>query len=211
MKKNKIITGLMFSLCIFTPLSLSAQESNEEIVARLAALGDGVHEIKKNDNGTLKSLKAVGSSRISTVLGKSKGLKMARKKAMMKANAEFVSWMKSEVSSINTDSEETIVTLQGDGENTTEQAISTEMSKSEITKKAQGLVRGLTLVAKDINADGDTMTLVYLWSPKKAAFAKSASHTNNSDDTPSAKKATPPAAKGKVSPKRVVSPGFDED
>lgn len=203
MKNYWITTGLALSLNLITIATSIAQESNSDIVARLAALGDGVHEIKKNDDGTLKSLKVVGSSRISTVLGKAKGLQRAQKKASMKANAAFVEWIKSEVTSISEESDETILTLQGDGENVKEQGKATEMSKEVIAKKAQGLVRGLTLVAKDQTED--MMTLVYLWSPKKANMAKAAGKANQSDKPDHTTPNT-----GKVTPKRVVSPGFDE-
>ena len=206
MKTNHKFASLTIAMSLLAPGLSVAQESREEIVARLAALGDGVHEVKMNENGTLRSLKAVGSSRISTVLGKAKGLQTAQKKATMKAKAAFVAWVKEEVTAISLDEEETIVTLKGDGENLSEEGKATERQKVVIATKAQGLVRGLALVAKDQTED--TMTLIYLWSPERANTAKAAGKVNESDGPTPVKGKANPSGK-KVTPKRVVSPDFD--
>ena len=207
MRKNHKFVALTIAMSLLVPGLSVAQESQEEIVARLAFLGDGVHEVKKNENSTLRSLKVVGSSRISTVLGKAKGLQMAQKKATMKANAAFIAWIKNEVSSVSRSEEEDIVTLKGDGENQSEEGKSTSITKVVIETKAQGLVRGLSLVAKD--QTDDTMTLIYLWTPARANAAKIAGKINRSDESTSAK-GKPNSSGKKVTPKRVVSPDFDE-
>ncbi len=210
MKTNQKIASLTIAMSLLAPGLSLAEESREEIVARLADLGDGVHEVKMNENGTLRSLKVVGSSRISTVLGKAKGLQTAQKKATLKANAAFVEWIKNEVSSVSLDEEETIVTLKGDGENVSEEGKATERQAAVIRTRAQGLVRGLSLVAKDQTED--MMTLIYLWTPARANAAKVVGKVNDSDEPTPAKgkggKADPSGKK--VRPKRVVSPDFDE-
>jgi 5,10-methylenetetrahydrofolate reductase len=200
-KKHHLFLPLLF--CCVT-LS-DAQETPEQIVKRLADLGPGVHEVKA-ENGRLKSLKVVGQDRISTVLGAAKGLQTAQKRATLKANAAFIEWMKSNVASVSATGDETIVTLQGDGENVTKQGKSVETTKEGIAQAASGFVRGLTLVAKDQNAD--TLTLVYSWSPEKANLAKAAQKDNESDQPYAG---TPAAPVDKAVPsKTVVSPDFDE-
>jgi hypothetical protein len=204
MKKHQIFLPLFFC---FVTLS-DAQETPEQIVKRLADLGPGVHEVKA-ENGRLKSLKVVGQDRISTVLGAAKGLQTAQKRATLKANAAFIEWMKSNVASVSATGDETIVTLQGDGENVTEQAKSVETTTEGIAQAATGLVRGLTLVAKDQTAD--TLTLVYSWSQEKANLAKAAQNDNESDQPSAATPAAPAAPVDKAVPsKTVVSPDFDE-
>lgn len=198
--KIPILSIIIASLSL-SSLRSQAQETPEEIVKRLAELGPGVHEIKV-ENGRLKSLKVVGQDRISTVLGAAKGLPTAQKRASMKANAAFVEWMKNHVASISVTNDETIVTMQGDGKNVTEQGKSSEQTKEIITQKAEGLVRGLTLVAKDQKEDN--LTLVYSWSPERAALAKDAQEQNQNPGT-----ATSPANK-KIPSKTVVSPDFDK-
>ena len=110
---------LLLSALILTAKS-PAQESPEQIVKRLADLGEGVHEVKA-EGGNLKSIKIVGQERISTVLGETKGLITAQKRATLKANAAFVEWMKTHVSSISLAGEETIVTMAGEGQSLNEQ------------------------------------------------------------------------------------------
>lgn len=183
----------------------NAQETPEQIVKRLADLGPGVHEVKA-ENGRLKSLKVVGQDRISTVLGAAKGLQTSQKRASLKANAAFVEWMKNNVASVSAIGDENIVTLKGDGENLTEEAKEIQTTTEAVAQAATGLVRGLTLVAKDQTAD--TLTLVYSWSPEKANLAKAAQKDNDSEQ-PAA--GTPAAPVDKSVPsKTVVSPDFDE-
>lgn len=201
MKKYHLFLPLFFCFVTLT----DAQETPEQIVKRLADLGPGVHEVKA-ENGRLKSLKVVGQDRISTVLGAAKGLQTAQKRASLKANAAFIEWTKNNVASVSGTGDETIITLQGDGANVSEQGKATETTREGVTQAATGLVRGLTLVAKDQTAD--TLTLVYSWSSEKANLAKAAQNDNESDQ-PSA--ATPAAPVDKAVPsKTVVSPDFDE-
>ena len=194
--------SIIFAVATLSFLSLTsqAQESPEQIVKRLAELGSGVHEVKV-ENGRLKSLKVVGQDRISTVLGAVKGLQTAQKRAALKGNAAFIEWMKSHVASISMTNDETIVTMQGDGQNA-EQGKASETTKELIVQQATGLVRGLTLVGKDQTED--TLTLVYSWSPEKAALAKDAQDANH---TGGATSSTPVNKKAPV--KTVTSPDFD--
>jgi len=193
-------------LTAFMPLPLTAQESPEEVVKRLVQLGEGVHEVKA-ENGRLRSLKIVGQERISTVLGPEKGLMTAQKRASMKANAAFVEWMGSNVSSISTSGEETIVVVTGDGQGITEQGKSSETTRREIVTKAQGLVRGLSLVGKDQDPESKLLTLVFSWTPERAALSEESRAANRE---PSRTIPARPAEDGGSIPRKtVVSPDFD--
>lgn len=184
-----------------------AQETPEQVVKRLAELGPGVQEIKV-ENGRLKSLKVVAQERISTVMGATKGLQTAQKRASLKANAVFIEWMKSNVVSVTASNDETIVTIQGDGQNVAEQGKASETTKEAIVQQAAGLVRGLTLVAKDQKED--TLTLIYSWSPEKAALAKVAQKENESEGS-SPETPVPSSPTDKTIPsKTVVAPDFDQ-
>ncbi len=186
---------------------LAAQESPEQIVKRLTELGEGVHEVK-TEGGKLKSLKVVGQDRISTVLGEAKGLQTAQKRATLKANAAFVDWMKMNVISISSVGDETIVTMAGDGQNVSEQGKASETTRQQIVTMAEGLVRGLALVAKDQNPDTKMMTLIFSWSPEKAALANEAKRANNK---PSSVVPSTPAPDSKDIPRKtVVSPEFSK-
>ena len=69
-------------------------------IQQLAELGPGVHKIQKDEAGRMKSCVIVGQARISTVLGNAKGLELARKRANLSANAEFVKWMEGNVKAV---------------------------------------------------------------------------------------------------------------
>jgi hypothetical protein len=184
-----------------------AQECAGQVVKRLADLGPGVHEVRE-ERGRLKSLKIVGQERISTVLGEAKGLQVAQSRASLKANAVFVDWMKTHVTSIASSNNETIITMVGDSQNVGEQGKSSEATRQEIATKAEGLVRGLTLVAKDQNPDTKMMTLIFAWSPEKAALAYQAQEANT---TPPliAPSSQAPISKD-ITRKTTVSPDFDK-
>lgn len=184
---------------------LVAQESPEQIVKRLTELGEGVHEVK-TETGKLKSLMVLSQDRISTVLGEAKGLQTAQKRATLKANAAFVDWMKIHVTSISSVSDETIITVAGDGQNISEQGKASETTRQQIVTMSEGLVRGLALVAKDQNPDTKMMTLIFSWSPEKAALANEAKSANNNPSS-----VAPSAPESKDIPRKtVVSPDFSK-
>ena len=170
---------LFFCLVISTISYADAQESPKDAVERMAQMGAGVHDVKKDDTGVLQSLKVVGQERISKALGPAKGLMMAQKRASLKANAEFIEWMEKNVASVATRDDQTILILSGDGENVSEQGKSEEKTSEQITQVAQGVVKGLKLVGKDQDPKTGLLTLVYSWSPSGAQFANEAKQANN--------------------------------
>jgi hypothetical protein len=202
MKLKTFAITVSVIVSLFT--EVKAQETPEQIVKRLAELGEGVHEVK-SEGGKLQSLKVVGQERISTVLGAGKGIQTAQKRATLKANASFIEWMKNNVTSISSLDDEMIVTMAGDGQGLSEQGKSSETTRQQIVTAAEGLVRGLTLVAKDQNPENKTMTLIFSWSPEKAALAGEAKNTNANP----AAATTAPSESNEIPRKTVVSPDFN--
>jgi hypothetical protein len=88
--------------------------SVEEQMDNLVKQGPGVHNIKKDDKGRVQSLVVVGQSRLSTVLGASKGKELARKKASQSAKAEFVKWLGDKVEVRESQDNEATLFVQGD-------------------------------------------------------------------------------------------------
>ena len=88
----------------------------EEQIAKIAALGPGVHAIQKDKKERITSCIVVGQSRISTALGKAKGLEVARKRADLSASAEFVKWLKQDVTVVENTDEDTVTLLEGSEE-----------------------------------------------------------------------------------------------
>ena len=67
--------------------------SVEEKMDNLVKQGPGIHNIKKDDKGRVQSLIVVGQSRISTVLGATKGKEVARKRAeQITGGGDLILW-----------------------------------------------------------------------------------------------------------------------
>jgi len=207
----KVIMSVIALACSSVQAADRSTETSEQIVKRLADLGPGVHEAKTEANGKLKSVKVVGQARISTVLGKTKGLETAQQRAKASAQQSFIEWIKLNVKSISVSGDETIITLEGDGNTVKEQGKGSEKATNDVTTEAAGIIRGLALVGKHVDADGGNVTLVYAWSPARAAQAAEAAAIN-ADDRPAGVDGAKPGSKPGESPvktKTTASPDFD--
>ena len=165
--------------------------SVDEQFARLVNLGPGVHNIQKDKKGRITSCIVIGQGRISTVLGKGKGMEVARQKANLAASAEFVKWLKEEVSVFSSNDDETVVLMEGTegaNEDTLKEAgKSVEKSSSKMESISKGLVRGLVLIHKDVNGDDKVYTIVKGWKADTADGAKKLSADLASDEPESGK------------------------
>src|ERR1700751_5222182 len=85
----------------------------EKALSKIAQLGPGVHAIKKDDKGRIRSCVVVGQSRISTVLGKAEGLEAARTRARLNCAAEFRKCIKEKITVYENAEKETIPLLEG--------------------------------------------------------------------------------------------------
>ncbi len=224
---NLQMTAKLFSFSILSSLCcapLTAQEegaaqaepkvlgeSREQVIKRLVDLGPGVHEVKKDSSGKLKSVKVVGQARISSVLGKTKGLEIAQQKAKMSAEQAYIEWLKTNASSVKVSEEETVITLSGAGDKQAEEGKVSEKATIVNKSDSAGLIRGLSLVGKDVNADGESLTLIFIWSTARATQAGEAAKANGGGtDSGTAAGAESPSKKNGIESKTTVSPDFDE-
>lgn len=161
------------------------QTTAQDSIKELAELGPGVHKVKKTDNNVFRSCVVVGQSRISTVLGISKGLETARRNAKLKAEAEFVSWLKTHTSSVRSLGDATEFTLKGDGDKESELGTSSETSTESITSSAQAAVRGLTLIGSSQDPETKTLTQVYAWKPDYARIVDQVEAAMKHEEKPS--------------------------
>jgi hypothetical protein len=162
-----------------------AQAPSDAIKA-LADLGPGVHKIKKDDGGRLQSCVIVGQARISTVLGTAKGLEIARKRARMSAQAEFVRWMKTSVATVQVMSDSSQVVLKGNDKALSESGKAVELTSDNVATLSEGVLRGMTIIGVHQDGKTETMTAVYGWTPKFAALAEDAKDINRQPgDSPS--------------------------
>lgn len=140
---------------------------------KLVALGPGVHKIKKNGTGAVVSLVTVGQGRISTALGKAKGVERARRIAALSADAEFSKWLKSKVTIAESeDSEEIILLENAGGEVPKESGKAVEKTSRKMELFSEGLLRGLQVIYVDQDPDSETLTVIKGWKADTAEGAK---------------------------------------
>src|SRR5262249_11545353 len=116
--KTRLLGGLML-LGLVVLLSFSQghaqapQKAARVNYSKVAAGGPGVSNVVCDDKGRIVSALIVGRSRISTVLGASRGKEVALQRASLVADAEFVKWLGSKVSVHESDRSEATLFLQG--------------------------------------------------------------------------------------------------
>ena len=102
--------------------------------------------------------------------------------------------------------------LAGDGNTLSEQGKAEEKTAEQITQMAEGLIKGLKLVGKDVDNETGLLTLVYSWSTAGVQLANEAKEANNRSSSNSSN--APPVEGGKTTggyqKKTTVSPDFDE-
>ena len=105
-------------------------------VQNLAALGKGVHKVKKTEDGHFRSCVVVGQARISTALGAAKGMMTAQRNAKLDAESAFVTWLKANTKSVEQSGDKTEFVLKGDETGRSETGSSTETSSSLVQTSA---------------------------------------------------------------------------
>jgi hypothetical protein len=142
-------------------------------LSKIAQLGPGVHAVKKDNKGRIKSCVVVGEARISTALGKAKSLETARTRARMAAAAEFRKWIKEKVTVYEKTETETITLIEGseggDKDVLKESGKAVEKTTTRYESIAEGLVSGLQVLHVEVSGDDKTYTIVLGWD---AATAK---------------------------------------
>lgn len=186
----------------------------EEQMAKIAALGPGVHNVQKNKKGHITAFVVVGQGRISTVLGKAKGLENARNKANLDCSAQFVKWLKEEVNIYESSDEETVILLEGseegDGEDLKESGKSVEKSGKKMESLSKGLVRGLQMLHKEVDGDGKTFIIIKGWKADTVEGVKKVSADLASDE-PESKEGKNKTAAGEAGGKKPKSKKIDKD
>lgn len=191
-------TALLFAPTVWAEDNESEQANAQDSkMKELVADGSGVKKTKYDENNTLTSCVIVGCARISMALGKAKGLIDARKQAKLNAEAEFVGWIKKNVTDINQNCEMTTRVITGaDAEgNSIESGVSTNTSSQVTTSKAQGQLRGMRLLGSYQDSEEQMMYMIYAWKPAYAAAAAGVAGAMNTAD----------AAPGKAAPTGIGS------
>jgi hypothetical protein len=183
----------MMMCCVFLvgTQSVLAQDKDdsssvEEELQKVADLGPGVHNIVKDKKGQIVSCMVVGQVRITTALGKAKGIELARNKANLACSAEFVKWLKEEVSVLQTNDEETVILMEGEEgaeDKLNESAKSVEKSSTKMESISKGLVRGLQVIHNKTDGDGKSYTIIKGWKADSAKALKKVSKDLADDES----------------------------
>jgi len=179
-----MLAGLIGSGLTFSAFATEAEKDLSTKIELLAALGPGVHKIKRDESGFLTSCVVVGQARISTALGQARGLQTARTSARLSAEKEFVKWFETHVRAVEYSGNQQIIMLESDGQNMTETGKSAETTAEAITAAASGALRGLTVLGLQQDGNGQLLTLVMGWKPEYAVSAASAQQVNESGHLP---------------------------
>ena len=154
---------------------------------RIANLGPGVHEVQKDKKGQIVSCIIVGQARISTALGKTKGIELARDKANLDCSAQFVKWLKEDVSLYQSNEDETIILMEGseekENDSLKESAKSVDKSSKKMESISKGAVRGLQMLHKETDGDNKTYTVVKGFKASNLDALKKLSEDLKSDET----------------------------
>jgi hypothetical protein len=176
------------------------QETKAKKLERAVGQGTGVLDVK-DENGVVKYVSVVGQVRISTVLGLSKGIITAKRRASLLADAAFVEWMSSKVKTVAKVGDSTIVMLEGaegpEVDQFKEEGKSEEITKQNVKRIAEGIIRGMVTAAYDQDGEAKIYTTVKVWNPKTALAAAKAQKQN----------ADPKGPKKLILPKRPPKAG----
>lgn len=183
---------LLFVALIVSSVIVRAAEdeeapSAEAKMAKLVELGPGVHAIKKDKKKRIISCVVVGQARISTALGKSKGLEIARNKANLDASAQFVKWLNDDIVLQEASEDESITLMEGsegeEGDTLSESGMSIEKNSKKMETVSKGLVRGLQLLHKQVDGNGKTYSVVKGWKAETSEGAKEISEGRSDDSS----------------------------
>ena len=162
--------------------------SIEEQMAKIVKLGAGVHNVQKDKKGHIVSCVVVGQARISTSLGKSKGLELARNKANLDCSAQFVKWLKEEARIYESNEDGTVLLMEGEeGSDEKETGKSIENASKKMDTVSKGLVRGLQVLHKDVDGGGKNLTIIKGWKADNSEGVKKIAADSASDE-PAGKK-----------------------
>jgi len=211
---------LWCSLLAMVVISLAAPaRSDDDSIAKelskIAERGPGVYAIKKDDKGRIISFMVVGQARISTVLGKPKGLQLARDKARLDAAAQLVKWLSEKVSIHQKSEDETILFIEGsednDQEALKEAGKAIEKTTTVIESVAQGMIRGLEVLYFEQSEKDKTYTIVLGWDASTAKATEEVKAANEGGPTVKDEPVKPERSKRflpdkKIEDKKVTSP-----
>jgi len=185
--KTLLVFLIATAFFITTPFGFSQNDSQDEAKKYMekVSLGNpGVTEVQFDDKGKITSILVVSKTRISTVLGKTEGVKIARQKAELESRGSIIKFLNgSNVKIYEANDSEVVLALEGKEE------AGKDDSKSELGKKvdktttkieslSSGIVKALVSVYENTDAVNKELTTIMAWSPKYVKAANQAVKVN---------------------------------
>jgi hypothetical protein len=188
-----MVIAAMIITAQFSNVLGQEQETKAKKLERAVGQGTGVLDVK-DEKGVIRYVSVVGQVRISTVLGLSKGIIVAKRRASLLADAAFTDWMKSEVESVVTSDEKTVLMLEGaegpEVDELKEEGKSETIDTQNVKRISRGIIRGMVTAAYDQDGKAKLYTIVKVWNPKTGLAAAKAEKQNTNPKGP--KKPTKP-------------------
>ena len=206
--KAKILSAVASLMCPTFQVSDQPEETHEKDVQVLADIGPCVC-VDKTEPGKPQSVKVVGQARISNDLGKAKGMEIAQQQAKARALEELTDWIQSNAKSTAGDGIEGVTILEEKDPDKQSQA--SENTPSDVTAKADAIIRDLVLEDQHVDANGEFLTLIYAWRPAHAEQAPEAAEANPDDHAAGPAEAKP-VSKPSDTPVKIAndSPDFHD-
>lgn len=154
------------------PAPAAGEAPKFDPIEALVKLGPGVQKIKKAPNGAITSLVVIGQSKISTVLGKARGLETARRNAELSARGAFTKWLKTESSIIELSEQEGVILAENDGSGLTESGKAVDKNSTKMESVSSGLTRGLQLLHATQDPETEMCTVIFGWKADTAKGTK---------------------------------------
>lgn len=229
--KQLLSIAAVFTVLAFGAFAFAqdAPQNKTKSFEDYAKMGNGVYNIKTNEKGEITSLIVVGTARVSTVLGATKGKDLARRKASLVCDSEFAKWCKTNLEITETSEDEEIIVMKGsendDDETLEEEGKSTEVMQRKISSYAKQTLRGMQVLYSQLDADSKEFVIVKGLNMKRVDEVKKVAQALNNDnvDEPEEVKTAPkttdedaPAEpekksrKGTLKSETHVSPDADE-
>jgi len=169
--------------------NLNEKDADDEVtraLSKLAELGPGVHKVVKDKKGRIERLVGVGQARVNTSLGAATGQQVAQKKALLGAKAEMVRFLKEKVAAYQKSEEEVVFFEEGSGENDGDEVKRSgkrvEKNTERMESVAEGVVRGLQLLHKEVSSKEKTCTVVMGWDAATSDATKKVKKDLESDE-----------------------------
>jgi hypothetical protein len=160
-------------------------KDNSNMIKSYISNGPGVYTVK--EKGRIFSIFIVSQVEIPTALGKTKGILFASNKADIDCSAKLTKWLEENVTGVELDEDGTVFleerNQKNDEDSLNKKSTSIRGQSIKTATAFKSIVRGLEVVATEINADLNIYTRVKVYIPSNQKSIKKLREDLNSNET----------------------------